>query len=65
MDIKQNTINERIKKLLSEKFPGTSADKSSNFELERNKKDEEVPDKYGWKRPLYSVWSYGKKSNEV
>jgi hypothetical protein len=52
-------------RVLPKSFPGTSWVKLANFELDRNDKGEEQPDSTGWKRPLYNVWSFAKKSSNV
>ena len=58
-------IDAKIERLLQNEFPGTKFAKLSNFTLETDDKGEEQPYEYGWKRPLYNVWSFAKKTNSV
>jgi len=57
----QQTVANRIEIVLQEKFLGTKLVKLSNFELDQD----DQPDQHGWKRPLYNVWTFAKKTNSV
>lgn len=61
--IAESSVKSRIEELSTEKFLGTKLWKLSNFLLDVDEKGEEQPDEYGWKRPLYNVWAFSKKTN--
>jgi len=63
--LSQPTIVARMEKVLSESFLGTNLIKLSEFKVEMDKKGDPKPDSVGWQRPIYNVWAFAKKTNQV
>ena len=63
--INKAKIKARIDMVCSKSYHSTKVNKLSNFEIEVNDKGKPKPDSVGWQRPIYNVWTFAKKTNEV
>lgn len=62
--LSQPSVKEKIE-VLSESFPGTNLIKLSRFEVSTDRRGDPEPDEHGWRPPLYNIWTFARKTNEV